>query len=52
MKTITEDKWGKEVWGAATSEGTNIKDTANSNLTMYWGNKVIFQVFRSTSNNA
>lgn len=40
MTTITDDKWDKEVWGAATSEGTNSRDTANSNLTFYWGEKV------------
>lgn len=40
MTTITNDKWDKEVWGAATSEGTNDRDTANSNLTFYWGKKV------------
>lgn len=41
MTTITDDKWDKEVWGAATSPGTNNRDTANSNLTFYWGKKVI-----------
>ena len=40
MTTITDNKWDKEVWGAATSEGTNNRDTANSNLTFYWGKKV------------
>lgn len=40
MTTITDDKWDEEVWGAATSKGTNKRDTANSNLTFYWGNKV------------
>ncbi|CAF9940595.1 MAG: hypothetical protein ALECFALPRED_008767 [Alectoria fallacina] len=39
MTTITDDKWDKEVWGAATSEGTNNRDTASSNLTFYWGKK-------------
>ena len=40
MNTITENKWESEVWGAATAEGTNDRDTINSNLTMYWGEKV------------
>ena len=40
MTTITDDKWDEEVWGAATSPGTNKRDTANSNLTLYWGKKV------------
>ena len=40
MTIITDDKWDEEVWGAATSEGTNKRDTANSNLTFYWGKKV------------
>ena len=40
MATITEDKWDTEIWGAATAEGTNNRDTINSNLTMYWGQKV------------
>ena len=40
MTTITDDRWDKEVWGAATAEGTNNRDTANSNLTFYWGKKV------------
>lgn len=39
MTTITDDKWDEEVWGAATSPGTNNRDTANSNLTFYWGQK-------------
>lgn len=39
MTTITDDRWDKEVWGAATAEGTNNRDTANSNLTFYWGKK-------------
>lgn len=39
MTKITDDKWDKEVWGAATSEGTNNRDTANANLTFYWGKK-------------
>lgn len=37
MHTITEDKWDQEVWGAARAEGTNDKDTANWNLTLFWG---------------
>ncbi len=41
MRTITEDKWGEEVWGAATAEGTNNRDTASWNLTLYWGEGVI-----------
>ena len=40
METITENKWESEVWGAATAEGTNNRDTISSNLTMYWGQKV------------
>ena len=40
MQTINKDNWGKEVWGAATSEGTNSRDTANSNLILYWGKNV------------
>ena len=40
MTTITDDKWDQKVWGAATAEGTNKRDTANSNLTIYWGSKV------------
>ena len=40
MTTITDDKWDQKVWGAATSEGTNERDTANSNLVFYWGKKV------------
>ena len=40
MKTITGDNWDEEVWGAATAEGTNNRDTINSNLIMYWGQKV------------
>ncbi|KAM0797839.1 hypothetical protein BDR22DRAFT_823910 [Usnea florida] len=39
MTTITDDRWDEEVWGAATSPGTNKRDTANSNLTFYWGQK-------------
>lgn len=45
MDTITENKWESEVWGAATAEGTNDRDTINSNLTMYWGKKVAEQTF-------
>ena len=40
MRTITEDKWDQQVWGAATAEGTNNRDTANANLTLYWGDQV------------
>ncbi|KAF6237577.1 hypothetical protein HO173_004467 [Letharia columbiana] len=39
MTKITDDQWDEEVWGAATSKGTNNRDTANSNLTFYWGKK-------------
>ena len=44
METITENKWESEVWGAATAEGTNDRDTIHSNLTMYWGQKVAEQI--------
>lgn len=37
MEEITADKWEKGVWEAATSRGTNERDTANSNLILYWG---------------
>ncbi|KAI4198989.1 MAG: hypothetical protein LQ350_004905 [Teloschistes chrysophthalmus] len=37
LDMITDDKWGKEVWGAATEAGTNSKDTINSNLVFFWG---------------
>ncbi|KAL8963838.1 MAG: hypothetical protein Q9183_004916, partial [Haloplaca sp. 2 TL-2023] len=37
LSMITDDKWGKEVWGAATEPGTNSKDTINSNLIFFWG---------------
>lgn len=40
MNVITEDKWNDEVWSAATSPGTNERDTANSNLVFYWGEGV------------
>ena len=40
MRSITEDKWDEKVWGAATAEGTNERDTAHSNLTLYWGQGV------------
>ena len=40
MQTITEDKWEEEVWGAATSAGTNRYDTASRNLFIYWGQNV------------
>ena len=42
MTAITDDKWDEKIWGAATSEGTNKRDTANSNLTFFWG-KEVFQ---------
>ncbi|KAL9631357.1 MAG: hypothetical protein Q9164_005940 [Protoblastenia rupestris] len=37
MKIITEADWNNEVWGAATSPGTNQRDTINWNLMVYWG---------------
>ncbi|KAL8764688.1 MAG: hypothetical protein Q9209_007930 [Squamulea sp. 1 TL-2023] len=37
MDMITNDKWGEEVWGAATEPGTNNKDTIHSNLVFFWG---------------
>lgn len=37
MEMITENRWTEEVWGAATSPGTNPQDTANQNLVFYWG---------------
>ncbi|KAL8941182.1 MAG: hypothetical protein Q9211_001921 [Gyalolechia sp. 1 TL-2023] len=37
MDQITDDRWGKEIWGAATEPGTNSKDTINSNLVFFWG---------------
>ncbi|KAI4137776.1 MAG: hypothetical protein L6R39_007107 [Caloplaca ligustica] len=37
MDMITDDKWGEEIWGAATDPGTNSKDTINSNLVFFWG---------------
>ncbi|KAL9000232.1 MAG: hypothetical protein Q9169_001134 [Polycauliona sp. 2 TL-2023] len=37
MDMITNDKWGEEVWGAATEQGTNSKDTIHSNLVFFWG---------------
>ncbi|KAL8904867.1 MAG: hypothetical protein Q9207_002990 [Kuettlingeria erythrocarpa] len=37
MDMITDDKWGEEVWGAATEPGTNKGDTINSNLVFFWG---------------
>ena len=40
MQTITGDKWEEEVWGAATSAGTNRYDTASRNLFIYWGQNV------------
>ena len=48
MHCITEDKWDQEVWGAATAEGTDQGDTANWNLTLYWGQKVILRVGERT----
>lgn len=40
MEMITSDRWNEEVWGAATSTGTNRQDTANFNLIFYWGQGV------------
>ena len=40
MENITGDRWNEEVWGAATAPGTNVQDTANSNLIFYWGQRV------------
>ena len=40
METITRPKWQDEVWGAATSPGTNKRDTINSNIYAYWGEGV------------
>ena len=40
METITEPKWKAEVWGAATSRGTNRRDTINWNNIAYWGKNV------------
>ncbi|KAL8920568.1 MAG: hypothetical protein Q9208_006190 [Pyrenodesmia sp. 3 TL-2023] len=37
MDMITNDKWGEEVWGAATEPGTNQGDTISSNLVFFWG---------------
>ncbi|KAL8716604.1 MAG: hypothetical protein Q9225_006082 [Loekoesia sp. 1 TL-2023] len=37
MDQITDDRWGKEVWGAATERGTNSRDTISSNLFFFWG---------------
>ncbi|KAL8696801.1 MAG: hypothetical protein Q9224_002608 [Gallowayella concinna] len=37
MDMITGDKWGEEVWGAATEPGTNSRDTIHSNLVFFWG---------------
>ncbi|KAI4276690.1 MAG: hypothetical protein LQ337_002319 [Flavoplaca oasis] len=37
MDMITNDKWGEEIWGAATEPGTNSKDTIHSNLVFFWG---------------
>jgi len=49
MHTITEDKWDQEVWGAARAEGTNNRDTANWNLTLYWGQGVILATWMITN---
>ena len=40
MEIITKPKWQDEVWGAATSPGTNERDTINSNIFAYWGESV------------
>ncbi|KAL8647759.1 MAG: hypothetical protein Q9210_005367 [Variospora velana] len=37
MDMITHDKWGEEIWGAATDPGTNKGDTIHSNLVFFWG---------------
>ena len=37
MEIITKADWSSEVWGAATSPGTNKRDTINWNLMVYWG---------------
>ncbi|KAL8951767.1 MAG: hypothetical protein Q9222_002288 [Ikaeria aurantiellina] len=37
MDLITDDKWGEEVWGAATDPYTDSKDTIHSNLVFFWG---------------
>ncbi|KAL8762749.1 MAG: hypothetical protein Q9184_001289 [Pyrenodesmia sp. 2 TL-2023] len=37
MDMITNDKWGEEIWGAATEPGTTQGDTINSNLVFFWG---------------
>lgn len=37
MDMITDDKWGEEIWGAATEPGTDKGDTINSNLVLFWG---------------
>lgn len=42
LETINEDKWTEEVWGAATTRGTDHLDTANSNLVFYWGKNVSY----------
>ncbi|KAL9604252.1 MAG: hypothetical protein Q9219_000650 [cf. Caloplaca sp. 3 TL-2023] len=39
MDQITDDRWGKEIWGAATEPGTNSKDTISSNLVFFWGRR-------------
>ncbi|KAI4092680.1 MAG: hypothetical protein LQ348_003434 [Seirophora lacunosa] len=38
MNMITDDKWGEEIWGAATDPGTSKGDTIHSNLIFFWGN--------------
>lgn len=49
MENITEDRWNAEVWGAATAPGTNVQDTANSNLIFYWGQRVGPDLLKSSS---
>lgn len=49
MEIINEDKWGEEVWVAANSQGTNSRDTAPSNLILYWGKHVSFQLLWAQS---
>ena len=44
MQTITKDKWKVEVWGAATSPGTNDRDTINWNNVAYWGKNVRYHM--------
>ncbi|KAL8797006.1 MAG: hypothetical protein Q9195_000777 [Heterodermia aff. obscurata] len=47
MENITEDRWTEEVWGAATAPGTNVRDTANSNLIFYWGQRDLWVANRT-----